>query len=329
MTTISQQCETRFGKLDSALAAQATALTQSTAAIQDQFRSFGQELMQQIIKMKNEPLANSKKRRGEGAIEEEESTREPAAPMDGVVRHEGGMEAHPYQPDVLRLASQLVAVINGEVSDATSSSSSSSFSMRPSGTAFRQELDHERRRTATATLATEESSSGAREHYHDDASAVQEDQVQDIEEPVRAPVENDVYLPLDTPPEASAKGAKLVPEQQPHDKPQDPTPLELIRGMRCSIVNGPDIAAGLASTWQQALRDGKHIWVLSHSGDCLADVDELVDIPCATRSPHPPGYHIMCWACGLVFAARGDLQCCTTAAQPLPCWALELTCRQG
>ena len=65
------QCDGRLNKLDQSLAEQAVALTTSTKAMQEQFKTFGQDLMTQIIKLRSVPSLPNKKRRGEEGVEED------------------------------------------------------------------------------------------------------------------------------------------------------------------------------------------------------------------------------------------------------------------
>ena len=116
MSNFAAQCDGRLNKLDH------VALTSSTKAMQEQLKTFGQDLMAQIIKLRTEPIPPNKIRRGEDGVEDdaEMAPPPPSGPRhsggcSSLPDHRGGMQCFSDQPYVMQLASQLVAVLASDV----------------------------------------------------------------------------------------------------------------------------------------------------------------------------------------------------------------------
>ena len=322
--------------------------------MQEQFKTFGQDLMAQIIKLRSDPIPPSKKRRGEDGVEDDA---EMAPPSDA--RHSGGrniagdcrggMRPCADRPDVNQLAAQLVAVLEADGADQVhpvkKSSSPSPSSKRPRthdpvahhvlqgngdaiGSLGAVDLhlpshpadppSGEHIRPATSASS---SSSGAQPACNVDMDrqpiAASEEVhrshdliLDDLRPQLPVPVDVNLQVPAEEdvrPPRILENAANLpvgqVDVPLPRHVREEPTALDLIRGMKCTIISGPDVAAGLASTWQSALENGKHVWVLFYGNECVADTEPLQEVPRATGITHLLGFNIACWTCGLVYPA--------------------------
>ena len=70
--TLEQSCRAEFQRVDATLAEQTKAIQSNTSMIQEQFRSLGADLMDQIAKMSSDVQAASKRRRPEAQKEADE-----------------------------------------------------------------------------------------------------------------------------------------------------------------------------------------------------------------------------------------------------------------
>ena len=286
LKTLEQSCRAEFQRVDSTLAEQTKAIQATTSTIQEQFRSLGADLMDQIAKMSTEAQAASKRRRPDAG-----------SPVDEDMDNRGGMLSTGawQQALVERLRRTLQHHLEATV-----------------------DLDEDKKHVQEAEPLSAGTEAEQEQLQVDD----QPKDKQQVEKDTDVRAVTDPYLHpleyLDDFPgggESDQRHADCGPaEADRSDEMRIGNKIiRCPRGLKCSAKNEVDVADFLSEAWDEAILNGWHIWTLLKEHTIISSVESLAYIPQARRESFFPGYSIACWTCGLTYHARRRRAVLTTS----------------
>ena len=267
-----RQNKVQFEKVEKSLAEHAQALAESSQGFRDQLQAFGSDLMKQIVQMQADANGSSKKRKPGDSGAAEDGPPGTQADMDT----RGGMNTNSNTDCMAELASRL------------------RYALARHGL---QDDEHGQVKNVKQEDTVE---NAVREEKHGQNEEVG---VVTSEKEVKEPAEPEVNAAPSTQRQQECRDKEEVTKSPPGAREHHPSLLQPAKSVRCTEETCQDVATFLADKWEAAMQKGTHLWILKKGCDVISDCEPLQHLQQAEPAKEMESYHIMCWSCGLVYAA--------------------------